>query len=243
MVMTHARQCQQDALEEEERLRQEQDRPVITTLDSVNSGVQVEGTEDLETKEGQAEVPGENQVKKQCTEGSVMADPTEEVGESSSILTREELGKAQRYDATLANIRKKAYKDGGPYFWKEDILMREPYHVSGKELIMIPRVAQNKVLRMAHNTPIAGHFSRDRMLHAIRARLDWPGVVKDVEEMCNTCPMCQKAGPAVTTRVPLYRLPIMKVPFKRMAMDVLGPLPCTNSGNKFLLVVMDYATK
>ena len=60
-----------------------------------------------------------------------MADPTEEVGESSSVLTREKLGKAQRYDATLA-IREKAYKGGGPYFWKEDILMRKPYHVSGK---------------------------------------------------------------------------------------------------------------
>ena len=43
MVVTHTRQYQQNALEEEERLRQEQDRPVIITLDSVNSGVQVEG--------------------------------------------------------------------------------------------------------------------------------------------------------------------------------------------------------
>ena len=78
-------------------------------------------------------MPGEKQVEKQCTEGSVMADQTEEVGESSSILIREELGKAQRYDATLANIREKAYKGCGPYFWKEDILMREPYHASGKK--------------------------------------------------------------------------------------------------------------
>ena len=61
MVVTCAKQHQQDALEEE-RLRQEQDGPVITTLDSVNSGVQAEGTEDLETEEGQAEAPGDNQV-------------------------------------------------------------------------------------------------------------------------------------------------------------------------------------
>ena len=61
MVVTQARQRQQDALEEE-HLRQEQDRPVITTLDSVNSGVQAEGTEDHKTEEGQAEMPGENQV-------------------------------------------------------------------------------------------------------------------------------------------------------------------------------------
>ena len=69
MVVTHARQHQQDTLEEEEHLRQELDGPVFTMLDSVNSGVQAEGTEDLETKEGQAEAPGENQVEEQCPEG------------------------------------------------------------------------------------------------------------------------------------------------------------------------------
>ena len=47
----------------------------------------------------------------------------------------------------------------------------------------------------------------------------------------------------VTTRAPLHPLPIKKEPFKRIAMDVVGPLPCTKSGNKFLLVIMDYATK
>ena len=34
----------------------------------------------------------------------------------SSFLTHEILGKTQRYDATLANIKEKAYKGGGIYF-------------------------------------------------------------------------------------------------------------------------------
>ena len=63
-----------------------------------------------------------------------------------------------------------------------------------------------------------------------------------MEEMCNTCPVCQKAGP-LTTRDPLHPLSIIKELFKRMIMDVVGYLPCTKSGNNFLLVVMDYATK
>ena len=59
IVVTHARQCQQYALKEEECLRQEQDGPVITRLDSVDSGEKAEGTEDLEPEEGQADVLGE----------------------------------------------------------------------------------------------------------------------------------------------------------------------------------------
>ena len=35
----------------------------------------------------------------------------------------------------------------------------------------------------------------------------------------------------------------MKEPFKRMAMDIIGPLPRTKSEKKFILVVIDYATK
>ncbi|GFU73201.1 retrovirus-related Pol polyprotein from transposon 412 [Trichonephila clavipes] len=32
-------------------------------------------------------------------------------------------------------------------------------------------------------------------------------------------------------------------PFERIAFDILGPLPRTASGNKYLLVVIDYFTK
>ncbi len=35
----------------------------------------------------------------------------------------------------------------------------------------------------------------------------------------------------------------MEVPFKRIAMDIVGPLPRTVRGNKFILVICYYATK
>ena len=73
--------------------------------------------------------------------------------------------------------------------------------------------------------------------------MDWPGVAKDVKELCASCPICQKAGPAVTTKPPLHPLPVMKEPFARVAMDVFGPLSGTKTGNKYILVLMDYSTK
>ena len=100
--------------------------------------------------------------------------------------------------------------------------MRKPYHVLGKDLIVLPKVARRKVLTMAHNTPWAGHFGWERTLHSIRSSMDWPGVVKDISEMCESCPLCQKAGPAVT---------------------VFGPLTRTKAGNKYILVIMDYETR
>ena len=38
-------------------------------------------------------------------------------------------------------------------------------------------------------------------------------------------------------------LPIIDVPFKRIAKDIIGPLPCSRSGNKYILVVCNYATR
>ena len=61
--------------------------------------------------------------------------------------------------------------------------------------------------------------------------------------MCASCPVCQKAGPAITARAPQQPLPVIREPFTRIAMDVVGPLKRMKRGNKHVLVVMDYATK
>ena len=43
--------------------------------------------------------------------------------------------------------------------------------------------------------------------------------------------------------VPLIPLPIVDVPFKRLAMDIVGPLPKSRSGKRYILVLSDYATR
>ena len=91
--------------------------------------------------------------------------------------------------------------------------------------------------------PISGHFGKERTLHMIRARVDCPRIVKDVNELCASCPVCQKAGPAIMARAPLQPLPVIRKPFTRIAMDIVRPLKRTKRGNKYVLVVMDYATK
>lgn len=41
----------------------------------------------------------------------------------------------------------------------------------------------------------------------------------------------------------LQPLPIMDESFKRIAMDIIGPLPKSRSGKRFVLVIVDYATR
>ena len=141
---------------------------------------------------------GEDQTEEQSAEGYGVAE--DQTGVLSKVLTRKSLGEAQRYDKCLKYLREKVDKAGVPYFWKGGLLMKEPYQSLGKYLLILPEIAQERVLNMAHNSPIGGHFGRGRTLKSIRSRMDWPGVVKDINQLCASCPVCQLACPAVLLR-------------------------------------------
>ena len=137
-------------------------------------------------------------------------------------------------DDALKHIRDKAGINKEP--WNKGLLMRNPFNTLGKYLIMKSNFENV-------NSPIPGHYPSERTLRTIRTRIDWPGVAKDVKDVCASCPICQKAGPAIIAKAPLNPLPVITEPFTRIAMDVFGPLNRTKADNKYILVLMDYATK
>ena len=236
IAVTLAQHLKQNELAEKERLQQEREQPVISAPYPVEDGSEAEADEEKE-EDAQDELETLPPAERDNEESEGAAEKLE------GVLTKDELSRAQRYDTTLKIIREKARVREEPYYWADNLLMRKPYHPQGKALVIVPTIARSQVLRMAHNTPIAGHFGRERTLQAIRERMDWPGIAKDVKELCASCPTCQKANPAIITKAPLYPLPIQKEPFARMAKDVFGPLPPTKAGNKYILVVMDNHTK
>ena len=81
------------------------------------------------------------------------------------------------------------------------------------------------------------------MADRIRQRFYWPTLFWDVERFCQSCQECQKYSTRRGPRAPMVPLPIIQEPFKRIAMYVLGPLPRSRSGNRFILVICDYATR
>ncbi len=51
-----------------------------------------------------------------------------------------------------------------------------------------------------------------------------------------------RSGPKKKPRAPLRQYNVGN-PMERIAIDVLGPLPTTDGGNKYLLIAADYFTK
>ena len=62
-------------------------------------------------------------------------------------------------------------------------------------------------------------------------------------EFCQSCKACQLDSSRRVQKASLIPLPIIAEPFHRIAMDIVGPLPRTHPGKRFILVVCDYATR
>ena len=111
------------------------------------------------------------------------------------------------------------------------------------EQLVLPTPCRKTVLQLAHELPLAGHMGKKKTSERILQRFYWPTLFHDVAEHCRICGECQMTSPAGKSRAPLVPLPVIDEPFQRMAMDIVGPLPRSHSGNKYLLVVCDYATR
>ena len=93
-----------------------------------------------------------------------------------------------------------------------------------------------RTMKIAHSIPLAGHMGQDKTARRFLMRFHWPTLFKDVAGYCRTCPECQCANSRRHQRVPLVPFPIMGEPFQRKAMDVVGPLPKSRRGNRFIMV-------
>lgn len=61
--------------------------------------------------------------------------------------------------------------------------------------------------------------------------------------MCSRCQTCQKVARRNRARAHLVPLPLMERPYQRIGMDMIGPLPTTRDGYRYILTVVDYATR
>ena len=140
----------------------------------------------------------------------------------------------QEDDTTLEEIRKaaggEASSAGMGFFQRDGLLYRQWTPPNRKdemaiEQLDIPVNYRKTILDLAHQIPMAGHMGKDKTARRILQRFYWPTVFKDVAEYCRSCETCQKSSHKKPRHPPLVPLPIIGVPFQRIAMDIIGPLP------------------
>ncbi len=158
---------------------------------------------------------------------------------------REVLSTQQLRDPTLTDIRKRADQSIDGYCYYNGMLAHESTDELGElcRKIVLPKERRNQVLLLAHSVLGSGHFGHHKTHARLVPYFTWPGMRKDVNDHCRSCEECQKASPNTNSRTPLVPLPVVNEPFNIMAMDIVGPLPTTPRGHKYLLTAMCLHTK
>ena len=60
---------------------------------------------------------------------------------------------------------------------------------------------------------------------------------------CRSCDICQRTSTRDNVKVPMVKTPIIREPFSKIAIDIVGPLSRTKKGNKYILTVIDEVTR
>ena len=170
---------------------------------------------------------------------------------------KEALKKAQAIDGNLANIRSRV-KSGKvtvsrglnrgqtKFVERKDLLYRE--FTKGNKVtlqLVVPEGFREKVMRLAHETLMSGHLGTKKTLDRVVAEFFWPGICGDVARFCKSCDICQRTiQKGRVSKVPLGKLPLIDTPFKRVAVDIVGPIePRSEKRNRYILTMIDYATR
>lgn len=169
-----------------------------------------------------------------------------------SELTSEEIRDRQESDPTLIPLWGMAGpKEDGCYFVHPEngLLMyldqtkQDPEGDSTSQIV-VPRELRVDLMHWGHDDLTAGHLSEKKTIDRLKQHFTWPGIRRDVQLHCRGCGPCQRLGKGASSNTePLKSLPVVGKPFDLIAVDVVGPLPKTNKGNRYLITVMDHCTR
>ena len=178
---------------------------------------------------------------------------TKEVTTQASI-TKNELAKLQQEDTTLEKyayladaVRRGDYEI--KYERRRGVLYRIRNRVDGlgecSKQIMVPKILRRKVMEVAHDSIFGGHLGIKRTKDRSQTNFYWPGMQGDITSFCRSCDVCQKTtAKGSVPRVPVGDMPLIDMPFRRVAVDLVGPIsPPSEKGHRYILTLVDYATR
>ncbi|CDF33132.1 unnamed protein product [Chondrus crispus] len=125
---------------------------------------------------------------------------------------------------------------------KERVLCRKA-HLDGVEQIFVPTTLRERVLYMAHYPAASGHPGGRRLFYTFRQRYCWPSMSVDAYATVRRCSDCAKARIKLRKHnAKLKSFPPIG-PLECIAIDILGEIPRTPRGNRYLLVISDCYSK
>lgn len=182
------------------------------------------------------------------------------VAESTALFRAGQL-QDQEYAAIIAYLKERSLPEdakeasrirvqASSFVMNEDLLYRvwSPTNTSQRldvrKQLAVPSHLRQEVMVQYHDSYAGGHHGAHKTFMKIRDRLWWNTMFQDVELYCKSCLVCQRRKiPRRQREAALMGTPVAEYPFERVGVDVVGPLPQSLSGNKYIVVFTDSFTR
>ncbi|QRW26206.1 Retrotransposable element Tf2 protein [Rhizoctonia solani] len=110
--------------------------------------------------------------------------------------------------------------------------------------IVVPDVGtlRTDLLRIFHDSPLAGHPGRQRTLELVLRNYYWPGIRADTYWHVDSCETCQRIRKPKYASIPPQPLELPTRPWQHVSYDMIVDLPKDGNHNS-ILVIIDSFTK
>ena len=109
--------------------------------------------------------------------------------------------------------------------------------------LAVPWSMRSKLLQQYHNSIFGAHLGRKKTYKKLSQLYFWRGMFKDISKWISECKECNlRKGVPDIHRGEMMTYSSSK-PWETVGIDVVGPLPKTFRGNKYLLVFTDHFSK
>ena len=155
----------------------------------------------------------------------------------------------QAADKNLAQFFNQTKEDTSKDFIiKDGLLLQIPRRFTVQkegynEKIVVPESLKAFVIGCHHNLPLHGHQGRKRTAHMISARYYWRGMSKDIRKWIQACSGCSKRKMPRPTHAGFTEIAQSIKPWQTVGIDIVGDLPVTKQGNKWILTMVDHFSR
>src|ERR1700761_5471757 len=112
-----------------------------------------------------------------------------------------------------------------------------------RQLLVIPEVLRGDFTKANHDVLLSGHLGFNRTYTKMREKYWWPGMYCTVKRWINSCPDCQRNKNPKKQPYGLLQSISVSRPFEKVSADLIGPLPVSKSGKKWIINFTDYLTR
>lgn len=110
--------------------------------------------------------------------------------------------------------------------------------------LVVPKSYRRQVMSTNHDIPTAGHCGVYKTFHRIANRYFWPKMKADIADYIRKCCTCLEQKPEQKAPAGwLSGRPDITRPWEVISIDVVGPMPKSQSGFLYILSIQDYFSK